>query len=86
MRARDVADKLVAKGYTVSAISEPDSVGPGQVHVRSNCYVEVPAEGDALYVVMTEPDGEVVYGRPRSRFAYVLKDISCVIYQGWPRP
>lgn len=86
MRAQDVAEKLAARGYVASAVSEPGSQGPGQVHVRDNCYVEVAAEGDALYVVMIQPDGHLVYGRPRRRFGYVVTDISCVIHQGWPRP
>jgi hypothetical protein len=35
---------------------------------------------------MRQPDGELVYGRPRRRIGYVELDISCAIHQGWPRP
>ncbi len=86
MKAQDVADKLTARGYAVSNIKEPDSLGPGHVHVRDDIFVEVAAEGDAVCVVMIQPDGTVVYGRSRRRFAYVETDIAAVINQGWPRP
>lgn len=86
MKASEVAEKLMKHGYSSIGFLEPVEHCNGEVQVRNNIWVVVPAEGDALYVVMKLPNGEFVDGKPRRRFAYILKDISCFIYQGWPRP
>ncbi|OEO27858.1 hypothetical protein AX279_00175 [Pseudomonas sp. J237] len=86
MKAQIVADKLAAKGCSISNIVEPCQDTPGRVEINDQIYVEVPLEGDVLIVVMRQPEGDLVYGRPRKRIGYVELDISCAVHQGWPRP
>ncbi|MBA1306621.1 hypothetical protein [Stutzerimonas stutzeri] len=86
MKAQLVADKLLAKGCSFSSVVEPSPQAPGSVRINDQIHVEVPLEGDVLLVVMKQPDGSFVYGRPRKRIGYVELDISCAIHQGWPRP
>lgn len=86
MNAQLVANALVAKGCSYTAVIEPGEHVPGRVQITEAIHVQVPAEGDVLHVVMKLTDGELVYGRPRRRIGYVEQDISCAIHQGWPRP
>ncbi len=86
MKAQTVADKLVAKGCSCTSVVEPSPDASGRVNINDRIHVEVPFEGDVLLVVMKQPDGSLVYGRPRKRIGYVELDISCAIHQGWPRP
>lgn len=86
MKAQIVADKLAAKGCSYANVVEPSQDAPGRVQINDQIHVEVPAEGDILFVVMKQPDGGLVYGHPRKRIGYVELDISCAIHQGWPRP
>ncbi len=86
MNAVQVAEKLKTKGCTIKRVVEPTVEAPGRIEINRQIYVEVPYEGDVLFVVMTQPDGQVVYGRPRKRIGYVELDISCAIHQGSPRP
>lgn len=86
MNAQSVADALAAKGCAYTAVTEPADGAPGRVQITDAIHVEVPADGNVLHVVMRQPDGEQVYGRPRKRIGYVELDISCAIHQGWPHP
>jgi hypothetical protein len=86
MKAQAVAEALAAKGCSYTEVTEPSVDSPGRVQITNVIHVEVPVDGDVLQVVMRQPDGELVYGRPRKRIGYVELDISCAIHQGWPRP
>jgi hypothetical protein len=86
MKAQIVADKLVARGCSCFNVIEPCQDVPGRIKINEQIHVEVPLEGNILLVVMKQPDGTLVYGRPRRRIGYVELDISCAIHQGWPCP
>jgi hypothetical protein len=86
MKAQIVADKLAKRGCTYTRVVEPNQDTPGKVQIRKHIHVEVPLEGDVLYVVMKHSDSEIQYGRPRKRIGYIELDISCAIYQGHLNP
>jgi hypothetical protein len=86
MHAQTVADKLAARKVSSVDVIEPTAAQPGWVQINDDIYVEIPFEGDTLYVVMRHPDGQYEVGRPRRRLGYVIDDISCARCQGSPRP